>query len=1392
MKPWKINHMLRYMNAVINILGIAYVLGIIGVVYHLVGRMAMERELGMSQLIEAMVPNRHRWQTQAVRLLSLHLAMDMIWFPGWIVMGIILKTLVYTKTSYGIVIIWQLLSGLALSSWSILGGSFFSKAQLSGISVIIVSLILAIVVQVQTPDSTGAVAILSLLFTPMNYIFNVIYLARFERVAVTANLVHSAPPRPGSSEWKVPGIALWVFLIIQIIVYPILGAIIERSKYGTSSKERKVIFGSAEESSGAITLRGFSKSYIPSWWSQKVAPKFGSDKKTVVQAVKTLDLEVLRGQILCLLGANGSGKSTTLDAIAGLNTVTGGEIIVDGTGGIGYCPQKNVLWDELTVFEHVAVFNRLKSLHKPVGKEEVANLIKACDLEHKMHAKAKTLSGGQKRKLQLAMMFAGGSHVCCIDEVSSGLDPLSRRKIWEILLRERQSRSLLLTTHFLDEADVLSDHIVLMSKGYLKAEGSAAELKHKFGGNYRVEVKRPRDSEGRQLVDGKGDGISSRLSAEINSAKESYTFECIDSAEATQFLEEVEREGFHDYTVHGPSIEDVFLRLCEEAHEEASSHSMLWRDQSKEEEQAEAAPISYVRPKTSRQGLSAPKSSDSEASAPATSARGLDLLTGSGTTLLAQTWILFKKRFTILRRNYIPYIIAVILPVVVAGLVTFFLHGFKGLSCSPVDQVDIPDIESFSTIDDRFFLAGPTDKANTSIIATLAAGNSSLVRFVDSYDGFQDVIVQRYANVTPGGVYIGDTPTVAYVGNYVLHFAVITQNLLTQTLSGQAIATQYKQFALPFAPSAGDTLQLIFYFGLAMCAFPGFFALYPTRERLQKVRALHYSNGIRAGPLWLAYASFDFIFVLAVAILVTAIWAGVSNVWYHIEYVFVVFFLYGLTSTLLSYVFSLYTTSLLATFAWAVGYQAALFAIYFIAYLTIITYSPAYTIDHDIKRAHFALATITPAGNLLRTLLLTLNEFSVLCSGDQKASYPGAIDVYGGPILYLIVQAMLLFIWLVWYDSGYNPAIFRRFKKSKEPLRSRSKSHGDDVLAEITRTESSKAGLQVQHVIKSFGGVTVVEDITFSISPSECFALLGPNGAGKSTTISLIRGDLRPEHGDVLVEGTSVTRQRALARKQLGVCPQFDAMDNMTVAEHLRFYAQARGVEDPERNVNALIAAVNLEEYRDRLAHKLSGGNKRKLSLAIALVGNPAVLLLDEPSSGMDAANKRFLWKTLGEVTKGRSMLITTHSLEEADRLADKVGIMAMRMLALGTSQELRNRFGENLYVQLVLNGAPHVPEESTRKAKAWIEQHLAGVQIEERMWYGQLRFTVPVKSCGTAQLFKLLEDNRQVLGLEYYSVSRAALDQVFLEVVTRHDVEEEGAARPKPKRKWWRKMIDV
>jgi ABC-type multidrug transport system ATPase subunit len=191
---------------------------------------------------------------------------------------------------------------------------------------------------------------------------------------------------------------------------------------------------------------------------------------------------------MVLVGANGCGKTTVLNAIAGLSSITGGSIAIDGSGGIGLCPQKNVLWNGLTVEQHAGIFYTLKTVNPTDMIQDINKLINLCGLDEKRKSYARTLSGGQKRKLQLIMMLIGGSRVCCVDEVSGGLDPLSRRRVWDILLAERGRRTFILTTHFLDEAEYLADHMAIISRGRLKAEGSTSELKARLGNGYRFSV----------------------------------------------------------------------------------------------------------------------------------------------------------------------------------------------------------------------------------------------------------------------------------------------------------------------------------------------------------------------------------------------------------------------------------------------------------------------------------------------------------------------------------------------------------------------------------------------------------------------------------------------------------------------------------------------------------------------------------------------------------------------------------------------------------------------------------------------------------------------------------------------------------------------------------------
>lgn len=235
----------------------------------------------------------------------------------------------FANTSLAILIFFNVFTRLSLSSFSIFRAAYFHRAQLSGIVTTIVSLLLAVLAQVLQNANTGAVAVLSILFPPMNHIFFTILMARWERQDIRTNLIKAAPQNPST----LPGIAFFVFAIIQTLVFPVIGAFIERYLYGTASKGRQLSIGD-QGSRAAVELSGFTKCYRPSWWARVVATKFGKKKETVV-AVDGLNLSIPQGQIMVLLGANGSGKSTTLEAIAGLNTVTSGTVAVDGSGGLG-------------------------------------------------------------------------------------------------------------------------------------------------------------------------------------------------------------------------------------------------------------------------------------------------------------------------------------------------------------------------------------------------------------------------------------------------------------------------------------------------------------------------------------------------------------------------------------------------------------------------------------------------------------------------------------------------------------------------------------------------------------------------------------------------------------------------------------------------------------------------------------------------------------------------------------------------------------------------------------------------------------------------------------------------------------------------------------------------
>lgn len=1409
-KEWDKKLVTGIQNVIARYIGVVWYIGFVGLCYQLVGVMAKEREEGMADLLESMMPNANRWEPQVARLLGHWIAFTLVYFPSWIIIAIIAKIGLYPKTNPAILILFFILTGLSLNSFSILGASIFKRAQLSGITVVVVALVLGIAAQISAKSmSTAAVAILGLFFTPMTFVFHMIWMARYEHKQISPNLIKGAPDTP----WRLPGLVFWIFMLIQIFVYPVLAALVERSMHYSSSHGRNITYS---DSAQPVVLANFTKNYRPNWWFRIIAPLFGVQKSTV-KAVNNVSIAPMKGQIMVLVGANGCGKSTTLNAIAGLGDVTSGSITVNGSGGIGICPQKNVLWEYLTVSQHAKIFNSIKSATVgPTAMGDLSQLIYDCGLSHKMRSYADTLSGGQKRKLQLIMMLTGGSQVCCVDEVSGGLDPLSRRKIWDILLAERGKRTVVLTTHFLDEAEFLADHMVIMSKGSLKAEGSVSQLKTMLGEGYRF-----------HFLHGTGyselpdvEDLFTGIPKETLFDQTIYTV--ADNQRSTRIIKQLESRRITKYQVTGPTIEEVFMKLAEDP------EAPLNPSESKVSSERGTSPTPHIHEKS-------PNVSSREAS------KDEPLMSGRDLGFLQQSLILFKKRIVVLKRNYLPYAFAFLIPIIATGLVSLLLKNKKYGGCSPSQQIDDSTFETLNNNRNYkpLLVVGPSRAFSNASLTSFqsmlpkqfgdASSNISTlqnyIKVVDTVEEFHAYIRTNFSKVTPGGFFLGDEPVFSFYSNLGflgLYSALFTQNAVDVILTNTTISTSFRSFSYPWRNDFGNQLQFMFYFGLIMACYPAFFALYPTRERLLKIRALQYSNGARPLPLWLAYLSFDWLNIIIGSGIMTAVLAGATpDNWWNIGYLFVVLFLYGLASVLWAYMISLFAKSQLAAFAIAAGSQAFLLLMYFTGVMNIQSNIEASRVNDALDIFNLTFTLITPIGNLIRSLIISMNLFNSLCRDNPPriATYPGEFKLFGAPILYLIGQSLIMFGILMTVDHKWAANWFgrkvKRTDSEDQPTREK------EVSDEIDRVANATDGLRVQHLTRNYksktqGPITAVEDLTFGVQKGEVFAVVGPNGAGKSTTISMLRGEIQPTQSGASIHLGSVDalKDRRAARSRLGVCPQFDAVDQMTVLEHLEFYAGVRGVSDPQRNALQIVKAVGLERFRDRMASKLSGGNKRKLSLGIALIGNPELVLLDEPSSGMDPLAKRTMWKTLAEFVPGRSVLLTTHSMEEADHLADRVGVLAKRMIDIGTTSHLRTKHGYGFHVQLICTSAPHTSNEQMEIVKTFIEQQLPGAKLEGFAYHGQMRYNIPATrsqspshivtdedaiqpnetnisdnkegedELSVGKLFVLLEENKQKLGLEFYSVSPSTFDEVFLRVIEKHNIKEEDT--PTRKMKWY------
>ncbi|KFY06843.1 hypothetical protein V492_07693 [Pseudogymnoascus sp. VKM F-4246] len=1395
---------------------------LIGVVYHLATFVAMERETSMAELMAA------QGVSIVPRIVSTFLSFFSLYFPGFLFSSIVMTQVLFTKTSDILMLFLTLLAGASLIMGSHFLGSFFGKANLAGLYSSTLSFALALITLaafLTVGIKTQQVTALALLFPPATWatLIGDVAFREEDLKAFSLKKVPIDPLNPLKKVQYLDGYLYIVFFIVQIVLFSVGTYLVERRLWGVTRNFERI----EASSDVAVRCTQLSKTYLGKrrwYWP------FSRKGKTVV-AVDKLDLEVKRGSVTFLLGPNGSGKTTTLKCIAGMVSMdTGSQLQLNESGVIfGVCPQGNVFWRGLTVQQHIKIWRKLKTA---ADDDDAAadddDVVAECDLLEKVNAPAGTLSGGQMRKLQLAISFVGGSKVCCIDEASSGLDPLSRRNIWNIIQKGHSRRTVIVTTHFLDEADILADYIAIMYKGKLVCEGPTTSLKARFGDGYVI---RSSDSSD-------GNSMVHRMS---------------NSGEATIKLRELEgMDNDNTYDVVFPTLEQAFLKVTSDT--AIHSHG---GDGFVGDEETITVIDEKIYALENREEIE------------------MNLEVAQSIGFARQFQALFMKRYILLQQKagWISYGINLIIVIIIAAALVKFHYQFDPLqTCQDAsDRLRNPagtDLKSYeydayypvlrapvspylysysgealALLAPQSAWSGPTqDELYKSAVGPLIAegGLRFLGTYVDGQFGVVndtviddlisssrqlfsglDGIVTQITNYS-GQPYSGfgiyaptpETATLLYstegstINRLIQNSEIF--NLITNRISNSStsagtareITASLRYMRSPSNKVNSLSLPVTALLVLAFICATSISVIYPVYEKVNNVRALHYGNGVSPAALWLGYLAFDAQFILIQSIFAWGVlFAGpLSDLYFESGYIFGIFILFGIATYLGSYLISLFVKK--AAFAVAAGIHIFLFIMYLVGYIVNEAAGNRWTMHETYSALQYGLGLSSPAANLARALWVATNTFKILCGkyGDADAfASPGSYERYGSPYVNLIIQILFLITAIGLYEYGSADWLRRNVKPSRlhyivdsgdGPATEPSEAEKNGRVA----TAASPELLNVSRVSKFFGKNSAVENASFNICSNETLALLGGNGAGKTTVINMIRGELKPNFGDIYVDGISVLRNPQKARRQLGVCPQDDAVDNLTVRQTLNFYATVKGLKDVSGNVDKVLNALNITSFETSTVAALSGGTRRKLSVAIALLGNPRVLLLDEPSTGQDAGAKRILWKALRGVSNNRAILLTTHSMEEAEALATNVAIMGTKMLATGTLASLQETYGGAYSICAVSErGADAAEVEET------IKESFDGVVFNYMESYGQIRFNIPHDRSALGRIMRIMEglkgnvvrDQEQTTGnnegsssarntqggrkfLSDYTITGPTLEEVFMNVAKESAVSGE------------------
>ena len=1001
---------------------------------------------------------------------------------------------------------------------------------------------------------------------------------------------------------------------------------------------------------------------------------------------------------------NGAGKTTTFSMLTGLIPQTSGNVqyfdydmetdMPEVRKIMGVCPQFDILFDDLTVKEHLELYANIKGMPKSEIPAAVTKMIVDLKLEEKTNYQSKTLSGGQKRKLSTGIAFIGGSKLIFLDEPTTGMDPTNRRVLWDVLKMYKENKIIILTTHFMDEAEYLGDRIGIMGEGVLKCCGSPVFLKNLYGIGYNLTIIKEDSEENPDIfktINGIVHGCKVLSEASANMVVQLPMEEVGKFKELCETLDLNRKKlKINNYGLSITSLEEVFLKVAQnrDIHDSGIKKEGEIENQ---KEKPHSFTLSDIRLKNKCQ------------------------------LFWGQFVALFFKRINYMKRDWKTLLLEIVLPVFVMTV------GIALLYATPIE--DPPSLilnPSLYSSENEIHMRYSGQRAQDFILN----GGGFETEFFDSGDNLtvwdQNVYELRTSNQR-GSFFIKQFDR--SIDNYTYHLEAnstspdsgpvlinqMDQMIMRTVLNDPSFKLQIRNYPLGYSETDKENEFLEYQFftailvTLAFAFIPGSLVVFFVKERQYKMKHEQMVSGMRSWIYWLANFVFDLPKCLLPVFLSLFIiqWFGVRGLstdepW---QALWVLFFLYILNiipfTYLTSFFFEEYGYAQTVTFTVHLMISTVLTLV--VGLLRILDNS------RDAAKGMAYLFRIIPSFSFgYGTFNIANRKVYAFMEYYYNPKSPYDFDIAGTEMLYLAVTAIIVWVLLIVFElTNEGETISRYFAERK--LRKLTyfraatigKKKDQDIIDEkerLLKVSSEELLLKVVDMKKYFYVPydekkikLAVDSLCLGTAKGECFCLLGVNGAGKTTSFRMLTGEIKPDEGSIHIEGIDAIGNTSQIRDKIGYCPQVDPLlDILSVEEHLYLFAGLKGIpsEMKDRLIEDKMQDLDLMRFRNVSSCRLSGGNKRKLSFAIATLGNPSLIFLDEPSSGMDPESRRFMWNAIAKFSgknSKNSVILTTHLMEEAEALGTRVGIMVNGSFhCLGSTQYLKNRFGKGYELEIV------------------------------------------------------------------------------------------------------------